>query len=106
MAAWLEPQTAATPIDHVPGLRPETLALIRAQKAPIPAPVRAELLGVERIRRQGVTCIIVEQDLRRALAVATQVCVMLEGTIVLEGTPQELSEARITAAYFGQESMA
>lgn len=71
-----------------------------------PAVVEDIYVVVDRIRRQGVTCIIVEQDLRRALAVATQVCVMLEGTIVLEGTPQELSEARITAAYFGQESMA
>ena len=53
MAAWLVPQTAATPIDHVPGLRPETLALIRAQKAPIPAPVRAELFGIERMRQHG-----------------------------------------------------
>ncbi len=71
-----------------------------------PAVVEDIYAVVERIRRQGVTCVIVEQDLRRALAVATQVCVMLEGTIVLEGPPQELSEERITAAYFGQESMA
>jgi len=39
--------------------------------------------------------------MNRALAAATQVCVMLEGTIVLEGTPAELSRDRITAAYFG-----
>ncbi len=56
---------------------------------------------VDRIWRQGVTCVIIEQDMNRALAAATQVCVMLEGTIVLEGTPAELSRDRITAAYFG-----
>ena len=38
------------------------------------------------------------------VAVATQVCVMLEGTIVLEGTPAELTRDRITAAYFGTET--
>jgi hypothetical protein len=29
------------------------------------------------------------------------VCVMLEGSIVLEGSPQALSQTEITAAYFG-----
>ncbi len=59
---------------------------------------------VEGIYRRGVTCVIIEQDMSRALAVATQVCVMLEGTIVLEGTPAELTREQITAAYFGTEA--
>jgi len=49
----------------------------------------------------GTTCIIVEQDLRRALAACTRFCVMLEGSIVLEGRPGEVSVDAITAAYFG-----
>ncbi|MCU0868628.1 MAG: ABC transporter ATP-binding protein [Burkholderiales bacterium] len=58
---------------------------------------------VAEIHAQGTTCVIVEQDMKRALAVANRVCVMLEGAIVLEGTPATLSEAQITAAYFGTE---
>jgi branched-chain amino acid transport system ATP-binding protein len=58
---------------------------------------------VDEIHAQGVTCVIIEQDMRRALAVANRVCVMLEGAIVLEGTPSTLTEAQITAAYFGTE---
>ncbi len=53
------------------------------------------------IHRQGVACIVIEQDLARALAVADQVCVMLEGSIVLEGSPQSLTRTQIEAAYFG-----
>lgn len=60
--------------------------------------------AVDDIHRAGTTCVVIEQDLSRALAVATQVCVMLEGTIVLEGTPATLTRARIEAAYFGMDS--
>jgi branched-chain amino acid transport system ATP-binding protein len=56
---------------------------------------------VAEIHASGVTCVIIEQDMQRALAVASHVCVMLEGSIVLEGSPQALSQTEITAAYFG-----
>ena len=58
---------------------------------------------VSQIIEGGVTCVIIEQDMKRALAVATKVCVMLEGRIVLRGTPDDLTEAQVTAAYFGTE---
>lgn len=54
-----------------------------------------------RIIQSGTTCIIVEQDLKRALSACTRFVVMLEGTIVLEGRPEEVSQEAITAAYFG-----
>jgi branched-chain amino acid transport system ATP-binding protein len=56
---------------------------------------------VRDIHAQGVTCVVIEQDMKRALAVASHVCVMLEGSIVLEGSPRSLTEEEITAAYFG-----
>lgn len=49
----------------------------------------------------GATTIVVEQDLKRALAACNRFVVMLEGSIVLEGRPGEVSEEAITAAYFG-----
>ena len=58
---------------------------------------------VQEIHARGVTCVIIEQDMQRALAVASHVCVMLEGGIVLEGAPQALTEEQISAAYFGAE---
>jgi branched-chain amino acid transport system ATP-binding protein len=52
----------------------------------------------------GTAAILVEQDLNRALAACTRFCVMLEGSIVLEGRPGETSVDAITAAYFGASS--
>ena len=49
----------------------------------------------------GTTVILVEQDLKRALAACTRFVVLLEGSIVLEGRPGEVSVEAITAAYFG-----
>jgi len=49
----------------------------------------------------GTTAVVVEQDLRRALANCTRFVVMLEGEVVLEGRPGEVSVEEITAAYFG-----
>jgi len=45
--------------------------------------------------------IIVEQDITRALEVATRVICLQEGRISLEGKPDELDRAAISAAYFG-----
>jgi branched-chain amino acid transport system ATP-binding protein len=56
---------------------------------------------LRQINASGVTCLVVEQDMRRALSVADHVLVMLEGRIVLDGAPAALSEAEITGAYFG-----
>ncbi len=50
---------------------------------------------------EGTTIVLVEQDLARALRVATRVLCMLEGRVVLEGRASELSREQITAAYFG-----
>jgi branched-chain amino acid transport system ATP-binding protein len=59
--------------------------------------------NVARIIADGVTCVIIEQDMQRALSVASKVCVMLEGRIVLRGGAGELSHDAITAGYFGTE---
>lgn len=56
---------------------------------------------VATINKSGVTCVVIEQDMRRALSVSNHVLVMSEGRVVLEGAPGELSEAEITDAYFG-----
>jgi len=57
--------------------------------------------NVRRINQSGVTCIVIEQDMRRALDVANHVLIMLEGRVALEGKPADLTEAQVTAAYFG-----
>ncbi len=56
---------------------------------------------IRRINAQGITCVIIEQDMKRALAASDHVIVLLEGRIVLRGDPAELRESAVTAAYFG-----
>lgn len=48
-----------------------------------------------------VTVLLVEQDLRQAMAVADEIVCMLEGRVVLSGKTGELDRDRITEAYFG-----
>ena len=47
------------------------------------------------------TILLVEQDLNRALGVASRVVCMLEGRLVLEGPAGELTREQVTNAYFG-----
>jgi branched-chain amino acid transport system ATP-binding protein len=49
----------------------------------------------------GCTILVVEQDVQHVLTVATHVACFLEGRIALQGTPSELTNEQITAAYFG-----
>jgi branched-chain amino acid transport system ATP-binding protein len=49
----------------------------------------------------GSGAIIVEQDITRALSVATHVVCLQEGRVSLAGRPAELDRAAISAAYFG-----
>lgn len=53
------------------------------------------------IRAQGLSLLVVEQDVTRACAVADRVYCLLKGRITLEGRPADLSVAQIGAAYFG-----
>ena len=47
--------------------------------------------------------VLVEQDVRQALRVASRVSCLLEGRQILEGTPDQLSLGQIEAAYFGTQ---
>jgi branched-chain amino acid transport system ATP-binding protein len=49
----------------------------------------------------GTALVIVEQNLNRVLGVATRICCMLEGRIVLERETQLATRQQITEAYFG-----
>ncbi|MES0811370.1 ABC transporter ATP-binding protein [Roseibium sp. SCPC15] len=49
----------------------------------------------------GMSAVIVEQDIAKALRVAGRVYCMQEGRISLEGRSDELSREQISAAYFG-----
>jgi branched-chain amino acid transport system ATP-binding protein len=54
-----------------------------------------------RITGGGLSAILVEQDVTRALATANRFMCLQEGHVSLEGAPQSHSREEITRAYFG-----
>ena len=69
------------------------------------APVVVDLLleTMTQIRSQGVTVLLVEQDVHAALSVADRGYVMETGEIVREGTARELeSDPEVQRAYLGE----
>jgi branched-chain amino acid transport system ATP-binding protein len=56
---------------------------------------------LRKINEEGITIVLVEQDIRQSLKVANRAYVMLEGRVVLEGKPAEMTEAQVKEAYFG-----
>lgn len=53
------------------------------------------------IKKQGISIVIVEQDINQALKVSDRVYCFQEGKVSLEGKPDELSRDEISKAYFG-----
>jgi branched-chain amino acid transport system ATP-binding protein len=56
---------------------------------------------LRQINQDGITIVLVEQDIKRSLKVANRAYIMLEGKVVLEGEPSSLTEERVKKAYFG-----
>ena len=55
------------------------------------------------IKQEGVTLLLVEQDINKALEVADRVYCFQEGRISLTGVPRTLTKDSIAAAYFGSD---
>ncbi len=56
---------------------------------------------VKQINSEGITVLLVEQDIQRSLKAAHKVYIMQSGRIRLGGRPSELSQEDIRKAYFG-----
>jgi branched-chain amino acid transport system ATP-binding protein len=66
-----------------------------------PVVVDAVYRSLANVISEGSTVLLVEQDLTRALRVASRVICMLEGRVVLEGDAASLDRDRVVGAYFG-----
>ena len=53
------------------------------------------------IKSEGISILLVEQDINQALAVSDRVYCFQEGRVSLVGTPNELTQEQISSAYFG-----
>jgi branched-chain amino acid transport system ATP-binding protein len=94
----------ATAIGRALMCNPRLLLLDEVSLGLAPKAVAAVYDSLRGLIGRGTTVVIVEQDLGRALTVASRVTCMLHGEVVLEGAASELTRADITAAYFGVRS--
>jgi len=56
---------------------------------------------VNRINQEGMTVILVEQDVKRSLKTASLAYILQEGKVSLKGNPQNFTEEEVKRAYFG-----
>jgi branched-chain amino acid transport system ATP-binding protein len=54
------------------------------------------------IRSEGMSLVVVEQDIARAVSVADRLICLLKGRITLEGAAKTIDMGRLTTAYFGE----
>jgi branched-chain amino acid transport system ATP-binding protein len=91
----------ATAIARALMTNPRLLLLDEVSLGLAPIAVDGVYASLRTLIAGGVTAVIVEQDLARAMNVATRIACMLEGRVVLEGEPGRLGRDEITKAYFG-----
>jgi branched-chain amino acid transport system ATP-binding protein len=91
----------ATAIGRALMTNPRLLLLDEASLGLAPVAVDALYGSLAKLIEGGATIVLVEQDLGRALSVATRVCCMLEGEIVLEGPATDVTREQVIDAYFG-----
>jgi branched-chain amino acid transport system ATP-binding protein len=94
-------QQQATAIGRALMTNPRLLLLDEVSLGLSPLAVDQVYDSLRGLMTGGTTIILVEQDLARALSVATRIACMLEGAVVLEGAAARLSRDDITQAYFG-----
>jgi branched-chain amino acid transport system ATP-binding protein len=91
----------ATAIARALMTNPRLLLIDEASLGLAPVVVDRVYESLAEVVGSGTTVVLVEQDLGRALAVASRVACMLEGRIVLEGAAAEITRERVVEAYFG-----
>jgi branched-chain amino acid transport system ATP-binding protein len=82
--------------------RPRLILLDEPSLGLAPLVVESVYGVLRKLRESGVTLVIVEQNLKRALNLADRIHVIRQGSLQLTGTPTELrAHAGLEAAYFG-----
>jgi len=66
-----------------------------------PLVVKELYRAVKKINQEGMTVVLVEQDVKRSLKVADFAYILQEGKVTLQGNPRHLTEDTVKRAYFG-----
>jgi branched-chain amino acid transport system ATP-binding protein len=84
--------------------RPKLLLLDEPSMGLAPNLVAEIFVIIERLKGEGVTILLVEQNAHKALQIADRAYVLETGKIVLEGPGQELlTSPKVREAYLGGE---
>jgi branched-chain amino acid transport system ATP-binding protein len=82
--------------------KPRLLLLDEVSLGLMPKLVQQTFETIQALHRQGATILLVEQNARMALSVATRAYVLETGSLTLAGSATELmAEPRVKAAYLG-----
>ncbi|HEY1778841.1 MAG TPA: ABC transporter ATP-binding protein [Roseiarcus sp.] len=91
----------ATAIGRALMMNPDLLLLDEVSLGLSPLIVERLYTRLEALKTSGVAMLLVEQDLKRAMATASRTICMLEGAIAIEGPTHTLTREQVTEAYFG-----
>jgi branched-chain amino acid transport system ATP-binding protein len=91
----------ATAIGRALMTNPRVLLIDEASLGLAPVAVEQIYESLVAVVATGMTLVLVEQDLGRALGVASRVACMLEGRIVLESEARDVTREQVVEAYFG-----
>jgi branched-chain amino acid transport system ATP-binding protein len=81
---------------------PDLLLLDEPSQGLAPLIVNQVMGTIEKLKGEGVSMLLVEQNAEMALQLADRVYVIDHGTVVFEGTPGELrADRQVTATYLG-----
>ena len=82
---------------------PRVLLLDELSLGLAPAVIRSLYRVLADVAREGITIVLVEQDVTVALQAADRAYCLLEGRVALEGATATLTREQLVAAYFGTE---
>ena len=80
---------------------PDLVLFVELSLGLAPIVIKVFYAQLPKITGQGMSAILVEQDVTRALNAANQFLCLVEGRVSLSGKPQDHSRDAISAAYFG-----
>ncbi|HKQ26955.1 MAG TPA: ABC transporter ATP-binding protein [Burkholderiales bacterium] len=81
---------------------PDLLLLDEPSQGLAPLIVNAVMRTIEKLKSEGVSMLLVEQNAEMALQLADRVYVIDHGTVVFEGTPATLrADRKVTTTYLG-----
>jgi branched-chain amino acid transport system ATP-binding protein len=80
---------------------PELILLDEISLGLAPTIIKDIYARIKQINREGMSVVLVEQDVKRSIKTSEISYVMLKGRMVLSGPSKELTEEEIKNAYFG-----